>query len=556
MFDLLWMTEDPVVNRVPSFDDLFIENLDLNFLVEAMFEGMDSKINALHLCNLFALDKDVVRERQNIIKSLQRHPELLELFKELLKTIGDWQDFFSIPNMDDSTSDLEAFFAMNKYSFAETYFSILEKLYNTLGKFQDENDLGYGLKQFYVYIKDAYESDSYKKIIQTWKERLPNLDDPKSITLGFNFDDSFEISHVKLLSVNDYSYIEPREREPKNSAPFKRGLTEFYRLKDDLANHSGFSMGDMTKQSASSQSATHASEGVRMSNFVRGALGACVGEAGLRVRDYLKQVTRWILNLKQSLTFYIGVFNYLSKIEALGGAYCFPEICDDKRYFATELYLPLLLLVLKGSRPVIPNDINFVPEGQFALLTGANQGGKTTFLRSVGVGQLMFQLGMPVGAKEAKMGLVDNIFTVFALKEEVSTTKKGKFDQEIARVGNMMNYITCNSMVLFNEPLTGTGTAETLIISREITSTIKLLGARGIWVTHLHKLAKDIYRLNTILGGAPLKSLVVQIKRHESNEYNVPTYHLIEQAPEGTSHAYDVVERFGLKLDRVDVNDK
>ena len=85
MFDLLWMTEDPVVNRVPSFDDLFIENLDLNFLVEAMFEGMDSKINALHLCNLFALDKDIVRERQNLIKSLQRHPDLLDLFKELLK---------------------------------------------------------------------------------------------------------------------------------------------------------------------------------------------------------------------------------------------------------------------------------------------------------------------------------------------------------------------------------------------------------------------------------------------------------------------------------------
>ncbi|HPK35894.1 MAG TPA: hypothetical protein PKX70_08745 [Oscillospiraceae bacterium] len=556
MFDLLWMTEDPVVNRVPSFDDLFIENLDLNFLVEAMFEGMDSKINALHLCNLFALDANIVRERQNLIKSLQRHPDLLQLFKDLLKTIGDWQDFFSIPNMDDSTSDLEAFFAMNKYAFAETYFEILEKLYTTLGKYQDEEELGYGLKQFYAYVKESYESDGYKKIIEAWKERLPALDEPKSITLGFNFNESFEITHVKLLSVNEYCYIDSREREPKNGAPFKRGLTDSYRLKDDLANHSGFSMGDMTKQTASSQSATHASEGVRMSNFVRGALGACVGEAGLRVRDFLKQSTRWILNLKQSLTFYIGVFNYLSKIEALGGAYCFPEIYDDKRYYAKELYLPLLLLVLKGSRPVIPNDIDFVPEGQFALLTGANQGGKTTFLRSVGVGQLMFQLGMPVGAKEAKMGLVDNIFTVFALKEEVSTTKKGKFDQEIARVGNMMNYITCNSMVLFNEPLTGTGTAETLIISREITSTIKLLGARGIWVTHLHKLAKDIHRLNSILSGAPLKSLVVQIKRHESNQYNVPTYHLIEKEPEGTSHAYDVVERFGLKLDRVDVNDK
>lgn len=554
MFDLLWMTEEPVVNRVVSFDNLFIENFDLDFLTEAMFEGMESRITSTQLCNMFALDPWVVRQRQNLIKDLMKNPELLDLFKELLKTIIEWQDFFSIPNMDETTSDLEAFFAMNKYIIAETYFNILKKLYDTLGKYQDQIT-SEGLKKLYGYVKAAYDNEGFKKITRTWQQRLPALENPKSFTLGFNFNESLEIAQIKLLSVNEYSYLEPGEKEPRSGAPTKRGLVDFYKLRDDLATKSfGFSTADMTKQTANANTAAHANESVKMAKFVRGALGACVGEAGVRVRDYLKHTTRWILNLKQSLTFYIGVFNYLEKLEKYEGKYCFPEIAEDKRYVAKGIYLPLLLLVLKGSRPVIPNDVNFSPDGEFALLTGANQGGKTTFLRSVGVGQLMFQLGMPIGAESAEIGLVDNIFTVFALKEEVSTTKTGKFDQEIARVASMMDYVTSDSMVLFNEPLTGTGTAETLIISREITATIKLLHARGIWVTHLHKLAADIHRLNDLLPGSHLKSLVAQVKQLE--DYTAPTYSIIESEPEGTSHAYDVVRRFGLHLDQIDINAK
>lgn len=552
MFDLLWMSEDTVINNYESFDDLFIENLDLDFLTQAMFSGMESKITSMQLCNLFSTDPRIVKDRQDIIKDLTKNPELLDLFKDLLQTIQDWQEFFSIPNMDDSTSDLEAFFAMNKYQFAETYFDIIEKLYKTLGKYEASMTAD-ALKQFMGFVREVYEGPAFKKVVDAWKERLPALNDPKSITLGFNYNDSFEISHIKLLSINDYSFIGPSDREPRGGEKFKRGIIDFYKLKDDLGKGSGFSTSDMTKQTSSAQSSTHASEGVRMSNFIRGALGACVGEAGLRVRDYLKQVTRWILNLKLSLTFYIGVFNFMEQIYKYDGKLCFPTICDDKRYVAKELYLPLLLLVLKGSRPVIANDLNFAGKGEFALLTGANQGGKTTFLRSVGVGQLMFQLGMPVGAVEAEMGLVDNIFTVFALKEEVSKTKKGKFAQEIARVGEMMDHITSDSMVLFNEPLTGTGTAETLIISREITCTIKLLGARGIWVTHLHQLALDIERLNGMISGSDLKSLVAKVKQLE--EFTAPTYHIVESEPEGTSYAYDVVRRFGLQLEQIDVED-
>lgn len=550
MFDLLWLDDEKVINRAPSLDQLFIEDLNIDFLTEAMFDGMESKLTSSQLCNLFAVDAADVAERQNILKDLIAYPELLQLFRDLLAAILAWQDFFAIPNMDDTTSDLEAFFAMNNYAHAESYFNIINEAYDILGRHQDVCTSSQ-LKKLFGLIKDVHDGNDFVKITTTWAQRLSALDMPKSITLGFNLSDTFDLSHVKLLSVNKFTYLEPGAKLPKNGAPedYVYGLTEFYRLRDDLATKgSGFSTSDMTKQTSGSTSASHANEGVRMSNFVRGALGACVGEAGVRVRDYLKQFTRWILNLKQSLTFYIGAFNFMSKVAQYDGKLCFPVIHDDKRLIAKNLYLPLLLLVLKGSRPVIPNDVSFQPHGEFALLTGANQGGKTTFLRSVGVAQFMFQLGLPIGADEAEMGVVDNIFTIFALKEEVSKSQKGKFAQEIARVSDMLNNLSTNSMVLFNEPLTGTGTAETLVISREITSTIKLLGARGIWVTHLHQIAMEIERLNDLISGSSLKSLVAKVKVNDGEDFSRPTYHIVETAPEGTSHAYDVVKRFGLKL--------
>ena len=135
MFDLLWLDDEKVVNRAPSLDTLFIEDLNIDFLTEAMFDGMESKLTSAQLCNLFAVDAADVAERQNILKDLIAYPELLQLFKDLLSAILAWQDFFAIPNMDDTTSDLEAFFAMNNYAHAESYFNIINEAKAKIAEF-------------------------------------------------------------------------------------------------------------------------------------------------------------------------------------------------------------------------------------------------------------------------------------------------------------------------------------------------------------------------------------------------------------------------------------
>ncbi len=114
------------------------------------------------------------------------------------------------------------------------------------------------------------------------------------------------------------------------------------------------------------------------------------------------------------------------------------------------------------------------------------------------------------------------------------------------RISQIGGEMTGSTMVLFNEPLSGTSTAETLIISTEVLCAIKLVGARGVWVTHLHRLAADVHRLNRVVGGVKLKNLIAVVT-HEADGTS-PTYRIVEGEPEMSSHAYDVVRRYVLKI--------
>ncbi len=165
-----------------------------------------------------------------------------------------------------------------------------------------------------------------------------------------------------------------------------------------------------------------------MCRVVNNLAALCSGEASKRVRDYLKYHTRWIINLKQALLFYTGAVNFYRKLEQKNAQMVFPVPgnLSGRRFEAEGLYHPLLLFYGKSRDQVVDNEVYMAPEGKFCLLTGANQGGKTTYLRSIGLAQFMMQLGMPVAARRMEADLCDRIFTVFSVGHEELETRQGK----------------------------------------------------------------------------------------------------------------------------------
>ncbi len=191
--------------------------------------------------------------------------------------------------------------------------------------------------------------------------------------------------------------------------------------------------------------------------------------------------------LRGELAFYVGCLNLSDRLQALGMPVCLPNLrpSEESDRSWRSLYDVSLLLTKQSS--VIGNDLFASNKGLY-IITGANQGGKSTFLRSVGQAQLMAQCGMFVGAESLSAPIRQGVFSHFK-KEEDTTMKSGKLDEELARMGELTNYLENGSLMLFNESFASTNEREGSEICRQITKALVESGVEVFSVTHLYTYA-------------------------------------------------------------------
>ncbi len=195
--------------------------------------------------------------------------------------------------------------------------------------------------------------------------------------------------------------------------------------------------------------------------------------------------------LRMELAFYVGVLNLYQRLAAIGVPICFPQphpAGTRRRRFA-GLYD--VCLALHMNTRVVGNTVDASGKS-LVMITGANQGGKSTFLRSIGVAQLMMQCGMFVGAESFEGELCTGLFTHYK-REEDTTMKSGKFEEEIARMSVIADAITPNAMILFNESFAATNEREGSEIARQIITALLEKGITVYFVTHLYELAHGLF---------------------------------------------------------------
>lgn len=240
--------------------------------------------------------------------------------------------------------------------------------------------------------------------------------------------------------------------------------------------------------------------------------------------------------LKLELSFYVGCLNLYDQLVQLGEPISFPQPipAHERGHSFKGLYDICLALTLK--RPVVGNDLN-CDNKDFVIITGANQGGKSTFLRSIGLAQLMMQCGMFVPAEFFRANICENIFTHFKRKED-STMKSGKLDEELSRMSHILDHITSNSMVLFNESFAATNEREGTEIARQIVSALVEKRMKVYFVTHLYEFAHGFYEK---------KMENVFFLRAERKIEGKRTYKVKEGEPLKTSFGEDLYKKiFGI----------
>jgi hypothetical protein len=233
--------------------------------------------------------------------------------------------------------------------------------------------------------------------------------------------------------------------------------------------------------------------------------------------------------LRAELGFYVGCLNLQERLSELGEPLCFPEVAP-RSLDARGLY-DVALALHSGAR-VVGNDLE-AGGARLLFVTGANEGGKSTFLRSVGLAQLMMQAGMFVAAESFHADVRSGVFTHFK-REEDESMQQGKLDEELARMSRLVDELRSGALLLCNESFAATNEREGSEIARQLLRAVTEAGVTVVYVTHMFDLAESFHRdrLETSL-----------FLRAERRDDGMRTYRVVPGEPLPTSFGQDSYRR-------------
>ena len=236
--------------------------------------------------------------------------------------------------------------------------------------------------------------------------------------------------------------------------------------------------------------------------------------------------------LRIELAFYISCLNLYEQLAQMGETVSFPlpVPSNERRHSFHGLYDVCLALTMKQK--IVGNDV-MADNKNLVTITGANQGGKSTFLRSIGLAQVMMQCGMFVPAENFCANLCVGLFTHYRRKEDASM-KSGKLDEELSRMSEIVDDIASNSMLLFNESFAATNEREGSEIARQIICALLEKCIKVFFVTHLYEFAHGFY-------DKKMENAI--FLRAERQTDGGRTFKLIEGEPLQTSYGEDLYSR-------------
>jgi hypothetical protein len=209
-----------------------------------------------------------------------------------------------------------------------------------------------------------------------------------------------------------------------------------------------------------------------------------------------EHVLGFLKALRAELAFYLGCLNLKEQLDKIGETVSFPELAATPRRFACRDLHDVCLALTMGRR-VVGNDVDANGKS-LVIITGANRGGKSTFLRSVGLAQLMLQCGMFVTAEAYEASLHTGLFTHYK-REEDRGMRSGKFDEELVRMSAIADQIHRGALVLFNESFAATHEREGSEIARQIVSALLENDVTVFFVSHMYEFARAFLSSDTAL---------------------------------------------------------
>lgn len=509
----------PLVDRAAA--DLGLDSLRTRFELPAEF--------LYELCT----DPAAIRYRQEVLADAVASSELRALFAQLQPMLHELA-YFTKTRTEQSSPLQQAVWRLGEL---ETYVACLTALGDAAAL---PGMRSAGMRALGAFVSERRQAPVYRRLEAELPALRGGLKRRASVTIGINLDSQLRPSEATLLRVHDRKF----EDTPLLTRLF--GVSNPFR--------------PLTRVNRTSSMTPLLGELDRVLGAVARPLARALGQfVQLQVRD--------VLPLEQEIRFYLGGARLVLALRERGMPTCVPGLAPaaDRRAQATELYdvsLALRGAPQEAAGAVVRNDLDAGEGGRIAILTGPNQGGKTTFVRAVGVMQVLAQAGLHVAARTAAISPADRVITHFP-SQEGGAGEGGRLAEEARRLGAVFAEASERSVVLLNESLSSTSPSESLYLAEDVVRALRLLGARAIFATHLHELGERLDRINAEGdGGSLVVSLVAGIAPDRDGADGAHgadgsqtrmrrTYRIAPGPPVGSSYARDIADRYQISFERL-----
>lgn len=481
----------------------FFHDVNLDQIVDAIVADDDASCRHYFYAPLH--DAGAIRYRHEIMRDLECDA-LLDSVNRFLAQIARMRRCLELADSLRTTLQCQRWFLDAVSIYCDAVPSLVEALSAT-------HVASRGLRAFREYLEEYARSSRFSEL----------ADDARQLTVALR-----DVSYVVSVR-HDIVSVRRREGEPDYGTEL---TATFERFTGREARDSRISFPDHPEMNDVEERILKRVARLYAESF------ASVADFAQRHRGYVDGAVE---RFAREIRFYVRYLGYIGKLRAAGLEFCYPDVAeDDKRTYQEGGFdMALAARLVGGDGSIVQNDFALAPPERVIVVTGPNQGGKTTFARMFAQMQWLGVLGCPVPGAKARVLLFDRLFTHFEREEDV-TAVRGKLEDDLIRLRNIFTAATSHSILVMNEIFTSTTLEDATLLGKAVMREVVDRNPVCVWVTFVNELASY---------GPEVVSMVATVC---ADDPTIRTFKVVRQPASGRAYALSIAAKYGLTHESIE----